>query len=89
MIIAATSDYDIPEFNIKQFILALEGMKEPDMLLFAGDMYDYKRPKRYKDITEILEKIGWTCPVIAVPGNHEFEQEYKQIKDDLNKLKSR
>ncbi len=82
MIIAATSDYDIPEFDIKSFILALENMKEPDLLLFAGDMYDYRRPKRYKDIAEILDKIKWKCPVIAIPGNHEFEPDYSKIKEN-------
>lgn len=85
MIIAATSDYDIPEFNIKTFIQALEGIKEPDILLFCGDMYDYRRPKRYKDIIEILDKIGWKCPAIAIPGNHEFEEDYAKIKENCGK----
>jgi Icc-related predicted phosphoesterase len=85
MIIAATSDYDIPEFNIKTFIKALDDIKEPELLLFCGDMYDYRRPKRYKDIGEILDKIGWKCPVIAIPGNHEFEQDYDKVKESCGK----
>jgi Icc-related predicted phosphoesterase len=79
MRIAATSDFDIPQFALKNFILALEGLEEPDVFLFAGDMYDYRRPKRYKDIGEILDKIGWNCPIIAIPGNHEFEEDYEKI----------
>lgn len=77
MLISAISDLDVLGKNLNLFFDVLKKAKEPDLLLFAGDMYEYKSSEQYK---LILSKIKWKCPIVAVFGNREFEQDYDEIR---------
>lgn len=77
MIIAAISDLDVLGSDIHDFFELLKKTKEPDLLLFAGDMYEYEYPEQYADI---VDRIKWKCPIVAVFGNREFPEDIEQIK---------
>ncbi|MDD5416801.1 MAG: metallophosphoesterase [Candidatus Aenigmarchaeota archaeon] len=77
MIIYAISDLDTFQQPAEKFAELIKGMEEPDLLLFAGDMYEFGTPEEY---IKILNKIKWKCPIIAVFGNREFPEEQNEIK---------
>lgn len=77
MIIAAISDLDVLGSDLHEFYEVLKKTKEPDLLLFAGDMYEYEYPEQYADI---VDHIKWKCPIVAVFGNREFPEDVDQIK---------
>ncbi|MBU3896458.1 MAG: metallophosphoesterase [Nanoarchaeota archaeon] len=84
MIIAAISDLDVLGNDISEFFKLLKKMKEPDLLIFAGDMYEWANPKQYK---KIQKAIKWKCPVVAVFGNREFPEDEKEIMKSAKKIK--
>lgn len=84
MIIYAISDLDVLRSNIDKFLALLKNAKEPDLLLFAGDMYEYRNPKQYK---EIVDHIKWKCPIVAVFGNREFSEDENDIKKCAGRIK--
>lgn len=84
MLIAAFSDLDPIDFgqiSWEEFEQAVKKAKKPDLLLLAGDMYDHRNPKRYVKLLKLFDKVGWNCPIVAVFGNHELEEEEKTIKE--------
>ncbi len=85
MLISAVSDLDPLRGNYELFFVALQKAKMPDLLLFAGDMYERNMPENYKIILNYIERIGWDVPIVAVFGNREFEQEYDKIKEICGK----
>ena len=82
MRILAASDLDPMGSNIDQFYEKLENEKEPDLILFAGDMYQWRQFRRYKQIGEFVDKLGWKCPIVAVPGNREFDEDLALVKEN-------
>ncbi len=50
---------------------------EADLLVLAGDIGSYQVGTRLSDIhfglSRFSPKQGWPCPVIFVPGNHEYD----------------
>ena len=80
MIISAISDLDILGVDLEPFWDVLKKAKEPDLLLFAGDMYDWKTPETYGLILDFIDMMKWKCPIVAVFGNHEFDEELDEIK---------
>jgi Icc-related predicted phosphoesterase len=80
MLIAATSDMDALNGDFAKFADALAAARKPDLFLWAGDMCDFKMSHQYRDALRLVEHAGWSCPIIAVWGNKEFEQEYDKIK---------
>jgi Icc-related predicted phosphoesterase len=84
MIIAAISDLDVLGDDISEFLKLLQTTKAPDLLIFAGDMYEWANPKQYK----LIEKaIKWKCPIVAVFGNREFPEHEKQIMKSVKRIK--
>ncbi len=81
MIIAAVGDLDPLRGNYEPFLEALQNAKSPALLLFAGDMYERSQPDNYGIILDLIDKVKWDCPTVAVFGNREFEQEYDKIKE--------
>lgn len=82
MRILATSDLDPMDSDISQFYDNLKEQKEPDLILFAGDMYQFRQLKRYKELAKFIDKLGWKCPIVAVPGNREFDEDWSKIKEN-------
>ncbi len=80
MLIAVTSDLDSLTGDLAKFADALAAAKKPDIFLWAGDMCDFKMAHQYKDVLRLVERAGWDCPIIAVWGNKEFDQDYDKIK---------
>ncbi|MFH0928831.1 MAG: metallophosphoesterase [Candidatus Aenigmatarchaeota archaeon] len=80
MIISAISDLDILGVDLEPLWDIFKKAQEPDLLLFAGDMYDFRTPETYGLILDFIEMIKWKCPIVAVFGNHEFDDEIKDIK---------
>ncbi|MFQ6009948.1 MAG: metallophosphoesterase [Candidatus Aenigmatarchaeota archaeon] len=80
MKIAAVSDIDFPG-SMEMFWSALQKTKQPDLLLFAGDMCDFGHYSQYKVVLDKIKKKGWKCPIYACFGNKEFEQDYAKIKE--------
>ena len=79
MIISAISDLDILGMDLEPFWDVLKKAREPDLLLFAGDMYDFQAPEAYGLILDFIKMREWKCPIVAVFGNHEFDEEKKEI----------
>ena len=80
MIISAISDLDILGVDLEPFWDVLKKARKPDLLLFAGDMYDWKTPETYGLILDFIDMLKWKCPIVAVFGNHEFDEELDEIK---------
>lgn len=85
MIISAVSDLDALQENYEPFFEALRNARKPDLLLFAGDMYERSQPENYRIILDMIDKVGWKCPVVAIFGNREFEQHYGRIREICGK----
>jgi len=79
MRILATSDLDFPG-ALQTFWTLLQKEQEPDLMLFAGDMYEFKEKEQYKTILDYIEKAKWKCPIVAVFGNKEFDQDHEYLK---------
>jgi Icc-related predicted phosphoesterase len=78
--ITATSDLDTPG-ALQMFLALMQKAKEPELFLFAGDMMQAYHTGQYQVVLRIIKERGWTCPIVAVFGNHEFEQEYDKIRE--------
>lgn len=82
MIIAAISDLDSLGVDLEPFLDMIKRTKEPDLFLLAGDVYEYRSPEIYDLILDFLKLRKWECPIIAVFGNREFDED----KDDIRKI---
>jgi Icc-related predicted phosphoesterase len=80
MIISAISDLDILGMDLEPFWDILKKAKEPDLLLFAGDMYEFQAPEVYGLILDFIKMRKWNCPIVAVFGNREFDEDIDDIK---------
>jgi Icc-related predicted phosphoesterase len=54
--------------------------KRPDLFLLAGDIYEYRNPEIYGLILDFFKLRKWDCPIIAVFGNREFDEDIDEIK---------
>jgi len=82
MRILATGDLDPMGSDIEEFYDKLKNENEPDLILFAGDMYQWRQFRRYQQIADFIDNLGWKCPIIAVPGNREFDEDLKLVKEN-------
>jgi len=80
MIIAAISDLDALGMDLEPFWNVLKKAKKPDLFLLAGDIYEYRSPEIYGLILDFLKLRKWKCPIIAVFGNREFDEDINDIK---------
>jgi len=80
MLISAVSDLDIQGADSESFWEAMKSAREPDLFLLAGDIYDYRSPEMYGLILDFIKMKKWKCPIVAVYGNHEFDEDEKEIK---------
>ena len=80
MIIAALSDLDPLGMDLDPFWDMVKKIKEPDLFLLAGDIYEYRSPEVYGLILDFLKLRKWTCPIVAVFGNREFDEDVDEIK---------
>lgn len=80
MLISAIADLDILGIDLEPFWDAIKLAKEPDILLLAGDIYEYRNPEIYGLIIDFFKLRKWGCPVIAVFGNREFDEDIDEIK---------
>ena len=86
MLISALSDLDPLGDDIEPFFEVARESKEPQLLLLAGDMYDYRMPKRYAELVIFFRKeMRWKCPIVAVPGNHEFDEDLPKVIKSIGK----
>ena len=82
MIIASISDLDPLGSDLGPFIDMIKKIKEPDLFLLGGDIYDYRSPEIYGFFLDLLKMMKWKCPTVAVFGNHEFDED----RDDIRKI---
>ena len=82
MIIAAISDLEQLGSNPEPFLDMIKKAKKPDLFLLAGDIYEYRSPEIYGLILDFLKLAGWECPIVAVFGNREFDED----KDEIRKV---
>ncbi len=88
MIISAISDLDVLGLDMEPFWDIMKKARKPDLLLFAGDMYEFENPEAYGLILDFIKLIKWDCPIVAVFGNREFDEEIDDIKKaSKNKIK--
>jgi len=80
MIVGAISDLDVLGMELEPFWDVIKKNKQPDLLLFAGDMYDFQSPENYETILDFIDLRGWKCPIIGVFGNREFDEDKDLIK---------
>ncbi len=80
MIIGAISDLDALGMDLEPFWNVLKKAKKPDLFLLAGDIYEYRSPEIYGLILDFLKLRKWECPIVAVFGNREFDEDIKDIK---------
>jgi len=88
MIVSAISDLDVLEMDLEPFWGIIKKARKPDLLLFAGDMYEFRNPETYGLILDFLKLRKWDCPIFAVFGNREFDEDIDDIKKICkNKIK--
>ena len=80
MLISAISDLDTLGVDIEPFWDIIKIAKEPDLFLLAGDIYEYRNPEIYGLIIDFFKLRKWDCPIIAVFGNREFDEDIDEIK---------
>jgi Icc-related predicted phosphoesterase len=80
MIISAISDLDPLGVDLEPFYDILKKARKPDLLMFAGDMYEYQNPEAYGLILDFVKMVKWDCPIVAVLGNREFDEDFDDIK---------
>ena len=80
MIIAAISDLDALGMDLEPFWEMMKRTKKPDLFLLAGDIYEYRSPEIYGLILDFLKLRKWDCPIVAVFGNREFDEDIDDIK---------
>jgi Icc-related predicted phosphoesterase len=80
MIISAISDLDALGLDFEPFYDILKKARKPDLLLFAGDMYEFQNPEAYGLIIDFIKLLKWECPIVAVFGNREFDEDIDDIK---------
>lgn len=84
MLIAATADIHYPTHS-DMFWSSLQATKQPDLLLLAGDVCEAWHPGQWAAVLRLLGQRKWECPVVAVWGNTEFENDYEKIKQICGK----
>jgi Icc-related predicted phosphoesterase len=78
MLIYATGDLHYPEYK-ELFQSSLKKMKDqPDLFLLAGDISAAFHPRQWYNVVKLLKKFK--CPIIAVPGNSDFDQHLELIQ---------
>lgn len=80
MIIAALSDLDPLGVDLEPFLDMVKKIEQPDLFLLAGDIYEYRSPEVYGLILDFLKLRKWNCPIVAVLGNREFDEDFDEIK---------
>lgn len=64
--------------EIKQIVNKINQLK-PDIVVFTGDLVDYKKTATEQDIQDLvdsLNKIEVTTGLYAIKGNHDYENDY-------------
>jgi Icc-related predicted phosphoesterase len=82
MIVGAISDLDPLGVDLEPFFDMVKKVREPDLFLMAGDIYEYRSPELYGLVLDFLKMQKWKCPIVAVFGNREFEED----RDDIRKI---
>lgn len=80
MLVSAISDLDPLGMDLEPFWEMIKAAKEPDLFLLAGDIYEYRSPEIYGLILDFIKLKKWSCPIIAVFGNREFDEDIDEIK---------
>jgi len=80
MIIAAISDLDPLGVDLELLFDMIKKIREPDLFLMGGDIYEYRSPEIYGLILDFLKLRKWECPIAAVFGNREFDEDKDEIK---------
>jgi predicted phosphodiesterase len=80
LLLAATGDIHHPMYTglLEVSIKALP--RTPDLFLIAGDVLRPGDPGDYVKISEIVAGLG--CPVVAVFGNTEFQEDRPRIREE-------
>lgn len=82
MLIAATADIHYPEYK-DLFLKSLARLKNPDIILLAGDICAPGVPNAWYAVLNYLKRFN--CQVVAVPGNTEFDKYIGLIKNICEK----
>lgn len=82
MIIAAISDLEQVGSDPEPFLDMIKKAKKTDLFLMAGDIYEYRSPEIYGLILDFLKLAKWECPIVAIFGNREFDED----KDEIRKV---
>lgn len=80
MLISTVADLDILGVDIEPFWEVIKLAKEPDLFLLAGDIYEFRNTEIYGLIIDFFKLKKWSCPIIAVFGNREFDEDLDEIK---------
>jgi Icc-related predicted phosphoesterase len=80
MLISAVSDLDVLGMDVEPFFDAVKKASKPDVFLLAGDICEYRNPEIYGLVLDFLKLRKWDCPIYAVWGNHEFDEDIDDIK---------
>ena len=80
MLVSAISDLDPLGVDLEPFWDVIKKANEPDLFLLGGDIYEYRNPEIYGLILDFIKLKKWVCPIIAVFGNREFDEDIDEIK---------
>lgn len=59
---------------------------KPDIIFVLGDMYSRGMTGRIDDVISFLEKLSEVADIYAVTGDHDYDDEYKQKINNLEKV---
>ena len=80
MLISAVADLDPLGVDIEPFLEVMRTANVPDIFLMAGDIYEFRNPEIYELILDYVKLKDWKCPIVAVFGNREFDEDIDDIK---------
>lgn len=80
MLISAVADLDVLGLDLEPFWDAIKLSKEPDLFLLAGDIYEYRNTENYGLLIDFIKLRKWKCPIVAVFGNREFDEDIDEVK---------
>ena len=72
-------------YNNNEVISRVKETK-PDIIFVLGDMYSRGMTGRIDNVISFLEKLSDIADIYAVTGDHDYDDEYKQKINNLEKM---
>ena len=84
--VALISDLHLAFYTDCDKIIEMVSETKPDVIFMLGDMYSRRQTGRIGRVIDFAERLSEIADVYAVTGDHDYDEEYKQKLDSLEKV---